>query len=117
MRRLGVIALGALLGGTPTLAVAGGRDAKPPNGVSLLRQRQAAGHTPTTATSPLALLAAPVVLPEPTPTATLTVTTAADVVDPGDGKLSLREAVAQANTTPGTTRSTSPRRSKARRWC
>ena len=31
----------------------------------------------------------------------LTVTTQADVVDPGDGQLSLREAVAQANATAG----------------
>jgi hypothetical protein len=32
--------------------------------------------------------------------ATFTVTTAADVVDAGDGVLSLREALAQANATP-----------------
>ena len=31
----------------------------------------------------------------------LTVTTQADVVDPGDGQLSLREAVAQANASAG----------------
>ena len=34
------------------------------------------------------------------PPRTFTVTTAADVVDPGDGQLSLREAVAAANATP-----------------
>ena len=33
--------------------------------------------------------------------ATLTVTTAADVVDANDGETSLREAIAEANTTTG----------------
>jgi CSLREA domain-containing protein len=33
--------------------------------------------------------------------ATYTVTTTSDVVDPSDGKLSLREAVAKANATAG----------------
>ena len=46
---------------------------------------------PQPATSAIALLAAPA--------RTLIVTTAADIVDPGDGKLSLREAVAKANAT------------------
>ena len=45
-------------------------------------------QAPATASSSLALLQ---------PVATFTVTTADDVVDLGDGKLSLREAVIKAN--------------------
>src|SRR4051812_29860875 len=71
-RGFGIIVLGTLMGGVPVLALADGRTIA----------------TPPTATSRLVLLA---------PTLTLTVTTASDSVNPGDGKLSLREAVTRAN--------------------
>ena len=98
VRRLGVIALGALLGGVPAPGSAGSSDTKAVSGVSQLRLRQAT----TRELSPMARPTAAVVadLAEPTPAATLIVTTAADLVDPDDGKLSLREAVARANTSP-----------------
>ena len=72
-RCLSVLALGTLLGGAPAWAGTLSTEAT------------------TTATSGLALVR---------PAAILTVTTLADIVDPGDGKLSLREAVAAANATP-----------------
>ena len=79
-RCLGALALGALIAGVPAVATAGGR--QPPTGAD----------APPSATAPVALHAAPA-----TAALTLTVTTAADRIDPGDGKLSLREAVARAN--------------------
>ncbi|MFZ1429293.1 MAG: right-handed parallel beta-helix repeat-containing protein, partial [Geminicoccaceae bacterium] len=51
-------------------------------------------RAPSAAASPTAVPA------ELIPAATLTVTTAADLVDPKDGKLSLREAVARAEASP-----------------
>jgi serralysin len=81
LHRLGIVALGTLLGSLPLLATAGEQD-----GSLVLR-------APPTAASSLALLQVQAAAP------TITVTTAADVVDPGDGKLSLREAVAKANAT------------------
>ena len=85
-RCLGVLALGILLGGAPALATAAEREAGAPAWTGTL-----SSEATTTATSRLALVR---------PAAVLTVTTLADVVDPGDGKLSLREAVAAANATP-----------------
>jgi hypothetical protein len=85
-RRLGALALGTLLGAVPALAAAAERDLPLPAWAGALSAAATA-----TATSGLAL---------GRPAATFTVTTAADVVDPGDGKLSLREAVAKANATP-----------------
>src|SRR5689334_9791083 len=72
-RRLGFLALGTLFGSVPAVETSAW-----------------AGTPSTEATSGLVLAQ---------PAATFTVTTADDVVDPGDGKLSLREAVAKANAT------------------
>ena len=93
----GVVALSAMLSSISTLAVAGGPASSRPVTSACPTTTCGSPHA-CIATAPLALLAAPA----PVPTATLTVTTAADVVDPSDGKLSLREAVVQANAASGT---------------
>ena len=47
----------------------------------------------------------------------ITVTTLADLIDPIDGKVSLREAVAQANATRRTPSGLPALSRAARRWC
>ena len=101
-RHLGALLVGTLIGGVPALAAAEQPAQKQYGPVYQHRQRVfnmlmgAPGtdsptvRVPTAATSPMALLV-PATLP--VPAATFTVTTAADIVDPGDGLLSLREAV------------------------
>ena len=107
-RWLGLLALGALITGAPALAAAEAPARKQCGPACQHHQRlfaklagtarsaPAAISVPPTATSALALLA-PAALPAPA--STLIVTTAADVTNPGDGQLSLREALAIANGT------------------
>ncbi|MGD9507858.1 MAG: hypothetical protein AB7X49_04805, partial [Geminicoccaceae bacterium] len=100
-RCLGMALLGTLIGGAPDPAAAASRAERHCGPVCQERRSRAlpdqsapfapsARQAAATATSTLALLQ---------PVRTLTVTTAADVIDPGDGKLSLREALGRANAT------------------
>ncbi|MFZ1425436.1 MAG: CSLREA domain-containing protein [Geminicoccaceae bacterium] len=91
-RKSGVLALSVLMGGVSGMAAAGEAAQEPCTPVCQHRQWLFAKLDQKMRP------ALPII--QARPMATFTVTTTADVVDPADGKLSLREAVDGANGTP-----------------
>ena len=96
-RRLGVIALGALLGSVPAPGSAGSSDTKAVSGVGQLRLRQATTRELSPKAPPIAAAAAE--FAEPIPAATLTVTTASVLQRGAEGERNPYPVVAQATRT------------------